>query len=390
MSGNRAGRRKAAFAVTASLAAVVILAAGLELGLRVAGYKPLGVGPAAEGRNLYLQKSSDPILGYEPRPGFRGRVFGVGLQVNRQGFRGRERTADPGPAFRLGVVGDSIVFAKEFEEEQTFVGLLEAKLAGAGRPVEVLNFGVEGYDSLQEIQFLERVGLPLGLDGVVLCVGLNDIGLTPMDPGYADVHVRTRFEFIRRLRLYQWVKGKLRKIALQRDLKRSLESGSGVRPAYRGLFPEVEADDFLRERFREIALAQQSFAASAEDKKRAVADKAGLLWLNQYASPYNLGKIRYAFTRLKDLSGRAGFRVLVAVVPFLYTVGGEYIDGPAHAIVRREAERLGLEVLDLLPSFRPGGLHNHTLDGVHFNAAGHGVMAEALRQALASWFELRP
>jgi hypothetical protein len=101
----------------------------------------------------------DDDRGWVLRPGARGRFEGEGgtlVAINRDGLRDRDhsRTKSPG-TLRIAVLGDSYAEAAEVSLEQTFWSVLERDLnrsvGGHGRQVEVLNFGVRGYGSVQEL-----------------------------------------------------------------------------------------------------------------------------------------------------------------------------------------------------------------------------------------------
>lgn len=85
------------------------------------------------------------------------------VAINAAGFRDRERDLAPPPGgLRIAVLGDSFTEARHVALEETFAAVAERELAGcsalAGRPVELLNFGVSGYGTVQELLLLrERV-----------------------------------------------------------------------------------------------------------------------------------------------------------------------------------------------------------------------------------------
>jgi len=103
----------------------------------------------------------DDDRGWALWPGARGRYEAEGsafLVINREGLRDRDhlRTKPPG-TLRIAVLGDSYAEAREVPAEQAFWSVLEGDLnrswggAGHERQVEVLNFGVRGYGTLQEL-----------------------------------------------------------------------------------------------------------------------------------------------------------------------------------------------------------------------------------------------
>jgi lysophospholipase L1-like esterase len=142
--------------------ALVILAC--EVGLRIAGieYKTFVV--------------PDEELGWALRPSSMGwyRYEGAArIQINSAGFRGPEiRREKPAGVFRVAVIGDSFTIGLDVPDEQIFTHLLEKRLNGnpcvRGQRVEVLNFGVGGYGTLQELMVLRKHALAYRPDLVLL------------------------------------------------------------------------------------------------------------------------------------------------------------------------------------------------------------------------------
>lgn len=97
------------------------------------------------------------------------------LSSNSEGFRGRREYAvrKPQGVFRAVALGDSVVNGYGVEDEQTFSALLEKKLS-ARHPAEVLNMGVAGFCSAEELIQLQEVGLRYEPDLVILGYFIND------------------------------------------------------------------------------------------------------------------------------------------------------------------------------------------------------------------------
>jgi len=140
----RASRRGRLLALLVSTALALLVG---ELALRVAGVShPNFYGPDSE-------------RGWGLIPGAHGWWRSEGnayVEVNRDGFRGPQRTAGKAPdALRIAVLGDSCAEAIQVPYEQTFAARLEAELAQCpavgARRVEVLDLGVSGYGTAQEL-----------------------------------------------------------------------------------------------------------------------------------------------------------------------------------------------------------------------------------------------
>jgi hypothetical protein len=137
--------------------ALLLLLTGLELGLRLADPR-------------FLDRTRVPTVyseryGWSFRPGFRGSMHDVWTIINDRGYRGEEHPSEKPPGrTRIVMLGDSILFGTRVREEETFSSLLESR---TGR-FEVLNLGVEGYGTDQELLLLEHEALGYHPDVVIL------------------------------------------------------------------------------------------------------------------------------------------------------------------------------------------------------------------------------
>lgn len=117
---------------------------------------------------------------YELKPGVRGTFLGRGLVINALGMRDRERSLEKAQGtFRIVGLGDSHTFGWGVEREETYLARLEELLGVAypGRSIEVLNFGVPGYNTVQEVESLaERID-ELDPDLVIINYVNNDMDL---------------------------------------------------------------------------------------------------------------------------------------------------------------------------------------------------------------------
>jgi len=125
-----------------------------ELGLRVIGY----------GLDTDSAFQPDPYCGARHVPNYRGwhtKEGRVWIQINSHGFRDRERSlAKPPDTFRIAVLGDSFAEAFQVDLDKTFWSVMERHLAerwkSHGCRVEVLNFGVSGYGTAQQLEMLRH------------------------------------------------------------------------------------------------------------------------------------------------------------------------------------------------------------------------------------------
>jgi len=167
--------KKAVFWVITLAGPVILVALGLELALRWASPEQAPLNRAELSRRLHesertevrvvttgnlrglIQPSDLPDLVYELKPSRRWVFLGADTATNSHGLRGPEVALEKPPGtLRIAGLGDSVMFGWGVDQEQTYMRLLERRLAGAGRRVEVLNFAVPGYNSAQEAAMLER------------------------------------------------------------------------------------------------------------------------------------------------------------------------------------------------------------------------------------------
>lgn len=144
-----------------SVPACLLLA---EFGFRMFFCEPVGLFRPSE------------LLGYEMTPGYRGchkklSEFDTRIETNSMGLRDREyppRSAVP----RVLALGDSVTFGFGVEAAESYPELLElSSRASSSRPLEVINGGVWGYNTLQELEYLKAGAA--GYEPDVILVGLT-------------------------------------------------------------------------------------------------------------------------------------------------------------------------------------------------------------------------
>jgi hypothetical protein len=247
---------------------------------------------------------------------FRYPEFTTEVRINHQGLRAGRDYGPPLPGRRILALGDSFTMGYSVPEEQTWVKVLEARL---GPPWEVLNAGVPGYSTWQELAWFEEEGLALHPQIVLLGFFLgNDL---------AD-NARRR---------------------LPVEMRDGRLLAAGVRPL---LLPLARNSHLyhLAWRARRGPLPQPE---AGEDGWLAT---AGLI------------------DRLARLARRNGIRFIVVILPDR---------GPEHRNQRlaRLCGRAGVEAVDLTAALRGPGLY-FTQDG-HWTERGNRLAAQQIWEYLA-------
>lgn len=143
-----------------------------EIAFRIAGTAPLS------------QSAWDSSRGWQLQPGASGWQRSEGhayVTINRDGLRGPEvPMAKPPGTVRIAVLGDSFTEALHVPYEQSFCAVAERELnhcsALGNRRAQVIDFGVSGYGTAQELLTLREKVWRYSPDIVVLamCTG-NDV-----------------------------------------------------------------------------------------------------------------------------------------------------------------------------------------------------------------------
>jgi len=324
---------------------LALLAAGVLFSLLLAELvvRALGLAPAIVPIELgRFQLSSNPKIGYEPIPNFdyEGdtlRHFQYRGASNRLGFRGPIDPEAKAPgSYRIVVLGDSVTEGIGFDEyDDLYTAKLERALREAGVDAQVLNFGVSGYNTQQEVETLKDKALALEPDLVILAYVLND----------------TQGPYYR---------------MLQPLLD---ESNNEQNPhAVGGLAERALVHSALYRLVRYRLLAP-----TPEEEQE--------LTFEQYATGNTVA--RY-IEELRQLSEQHGFQVLVVVFP----KGNDrsftaYPFREEHAFIRELASEQGFRVLDLLPAFAVCARENEKSifrDNLHPNRRGHSCAAKAIAE----------
>ncbi len=334
----RAGLRSAALGA----ASVVFTLLVVEAVFRVARV-PVGT---VQINRATVRRSDNPRLRFELRPGGVARAE-VEYHVNDLGLRGPETTISKPPGVRrVAVLGDSIAFGYWVADEQGFARQLETLLNAPGAVdgrVEVLNFGVPGYNLEQEIEALRAKVLAFSPDLVVVLFCLNDLeGLFSYELGLVQERTergrtiagRAREWLVARSRLFSWVEYRLTELEARRHFVKAKNPLEG--PLY---------------------------AEAVSQQKQALQGQLAVL---------------------RALLAPREIPVMIVVVPVLGDRFERYPHRELHRVVVDAAEAESLAAVDLLDCFSTYEFRDLRIDVVHPSPLGHRVAAHAVKDALCS------
>jgi lysophospholipase L1-like esterase len=247
------------------------------------------------------------------------------IAIGALGFRGPERDLDKAPGVRRVVcLGDSFTFGEGVRAEHAWPARLEALL---GPDVEVVNAGVQGMGTPEELAFFDSHCAALDPDVVVLGFFMND----PVD----------------------W----------ERTVATQLE-----RPAPPSPLARISRLVGLWEHGRRARATRRALVADIRQGFRAPR------WQTCVD----------ALAALKERAARDGFELVVAVFPLLLALDGEDPLRHERELVRAACASLGLPCVQIHAAWRgrrDADLWAHPTD-MHPNPEAHRLAAERIAAAL--------
>jgi lysophospholipase L1-like esterase len=321
-------------------------------------------------RSLFMS-ADDPGLSYQMRPGVRGRVRGVEVRTNQLGFRGPEINAEPlTGTHRVVILGDSVTFGFRMPEEEIFPSLMARQLdqTRAGNPSaasqasgqpepkwEILNFGVEGYNTQAELQVLRTTGLRVDPQTVVLVVNLNDYDATP-GVGPRGVLTLNRGEAVS-----PWSPMHVSEFYLL--LQWLWRTGGSVWFGAPASDPPTDTEP------REFKPLDIYVSALRKEYWRHPTDG-------------RMNEMLTAMRQLARITDAHGIRLLVVILPDGDQIGPAEPDLSPQKRLAAFCQQEDLECLDLYPIFAASPVPNLFMDIMHPNAAGHQLISAAIVERL--------
>ncbi len=161
---------------------LILLAAAVGIALLVAEFALKTFAPQKCYAYPKGMVTEDATLCYGLSSNFSGRIrtaeFDITVKTNSHGLRDDEHSYEKPPGtIRILGLGDSFQFGVGVEHEETYLELFEKRLAegiSSGKKVEVINAGVLGYGTRQELQYFKEEGKKYKPDLVLLSFYQND------------------------------------------------------------------------------------------------------------------------------------------------------------------------------------------------------------------------
>ncbi len=376
------GRRVFANALLLAVSLAAVLAAA-EAGLRAFFPQPLLETTRAADTGGPLTRR-DAELGWALKSDVAWPVGSApwenGLTTNAAGFRDAPHAEVKAPgAYRIAVLGDSFVFGSGVAQDETLTRRLAAHL---GPGFEIVNLGVPGYGTDQELLTLRRWGRKLSPDLVLLAFFWNDLMENVSDRIYGLPKPRFTLEGGR---LVPHPPAGFSAPSTFARLDASLGSRSHLWSLLRsGLSSAGRAMGSAREeRSVSIDFSLKSPPASREAEFAlafallgAVRDEAASL-----GAPLGVFSVPPRFLVEPAVAAR-----LLKV----YGLPGDALEEDGFRRLREACEARGIPFVDLVPAFRRETAEGARLflpTGIHWSAAGNDAAARHLAPAVRAGFK---
>lgn len=344
--------RRALWILTVNVALTLLLVGLVELAYR---FHVVGVRPTTKALFAFTKAPFsdlgdsqwvvfDSELGYRLNPKMDG--------FNSHSVRGDEITIPkPEKRYRIIYLGDSVPF-----DEPGFVSITRDSLGPLG-DVEVINAGVPGYTTYQEVLFFEKYLIGTSPDMVIWTYCLND--------NHRFLH---RFD---------------------RDGRMLLTNEARARLTLDPPWDAIVRRSYVLSRIHVglASLGRQRAESQFEWEDRA---DLSIAWKD-----YSWGEYERNFKRMVDLTRQHGIQMVVMIFPFepqlLHTLTLEgqperldYVKRPQRSVIA-VAEKYDVPYLDLLPAYRSEYARGGRLfrDGIHLNPEGHAFTARRMLRFLS-------
>jgi len=297
------------------------------------------------------QQSPNRLLAYELIPDSSVEQDDVVYHINSAGWRDYPHMAEPDPdTIRIAAIGDSFTFGLGMSLEKTWPKQLEQIFQSRGnRSIRVYNFGVMGYDTIQETELLRTRVPAYEPDLIVVGYCLNDIGIFSRE-GAEVKHFRGYHDFLRTHISF---------------LDRILEHSK--------LFRFIKDRWYLDTTRTKMGYAYMDLS---HDAWEAINKGYSQYLFELYKQPQKIESLRDNLLALHEVTSALNLPALVCLFPEIEPFKN-YRYREVHHLLERMIREAGMEALDLLPAmsrFTPEMLRI-SAKNLHPNEFGHEVAA---------------
>lgn len=355
-----------------------VTCAAAEIGLRL--FRPQPLEAAYVWPDGTLRHIPSFVYRYS-RPGFSNLV-----SFNSLGLRGPEVAAGKRPGVpRVLFLGDSFVEGKQVADDEVLTAVLSRLAARDGRPLEVINAGVAGYGTTDELLLWEQLGRSLRPDLVIVGFYPNDV----------RNNLERRWFVLRDGAIVPGHAPHLPKVRWIYDLRKLLASHSH-------LWMLLKAGKTAWHEREEEALREEEEVKEGVPLQPSLLETEDVFAIEPSAEIARGWRLTEALlTELKRRVDSTGARFVLAVFPSRYQVDdalwrthaaasgldpGRYDMEIPDRRLAAWAASTGTTIVDLLPDFRSRNTDNSFYFSIdaHWNPAGQELAGEVIYRRLRS------
>ena len=283
---------------------------------------------------LFIEKAENLELGYQLKPNSEGYFHGVKVEINSQGLRDNNYSLEkPEGVFRIVVIGDSATFGYNIEVNETYPKILEQTLFKKEEGIEVINFGVTGYNGGQEFFLLKEKVLKYNPNLIIIGHYLND-------PDENWNLIKTTIPF------------------------------------------PISIKNFLNE--------HSCFYVFLQTKWKRLLNNFGVTSFTDYKELYKEDSPlwqahKQRFIEIKEISQKRDIPVLVVILPNWVNLNDSYDFLDEHLLLNKTLNNIGLDFLDMFPLIKGLNSEDYLVtpdDFAHPNYAGQRLISDAIYDRL--------
>lgn len=402
--------KKRLFQVSLIFTGVVLALAFLEIGLQIFEKKTFSLDPCTS-----LDRDFHHVLIPNTECRFKTDEWDTVVRINSHGHRDDATVvAKPDGVFRILALGDSFTMGHGVDIEDTYVAILEKNLNAsfADKKVEIVNAGVFGYSPLIYNLYLQKQGLSMSPDMVIVFFTLTDFWedrkrLSELEQSFPDLteeellekikkaEVDFKFDLIGRASL------RVSRVSLREESAPSSRRKTVSEFSYklkrwaRSNFKIYSTFiDFVKARNQPV---QQDVLYQGDPDRDIVAVMRGdKISQDNWEELFRLPAAN--LITISEILTERGIKFVVVLVPEAVQVSDrewpnrkglglpEKFYDPRGTFQEHLVARLpigNIEIIDLLPYFRENGVFPlyFTGDG-HFRESGHRLAAKAILEKI--------
>lgn len=298
-----------------------------------------------------LSVKADQDIGWVMVPSDEHYTYKYPVKLNKLGLRDSEISPKHPREYRILALGDSHIYGQGVGENGLLTSVLEQELNKSKKRTcyfNVINMGVRAYSTNNEAAILEKVGVGLEPEHVILFFYIND---------FIPVNIANRYRRFSGMDWYMFdLSGKPTEQVVKKwkvvQLFRSSAFLMWVYDLYRGWSSDSN-------------YINRMLLGELDDETRN-----------------NIENTVESMEKIRSLADEYGFRLTLAVIPVAAQVTQTFPDQLYQGTLEAYAANAGLDYVDLLPDLRLH--HSQYQDAItipfdgHYNSQGHRVMASSM------------